>query len=314
MRVIDSHTGGQPTRVLIDVSLPLGSGSVAEQLSVLRSQRDDIRRETVLDPKCSDAMVGALVVPPQDSRCSAGVIFFNSAGYLGMCGHGLIGLMVTLYYLGRIDQGDHFIETPVGIVKTTLTGPNQVSFVNVESFCFQKDVRVTGSSLACEEKPIVGDVAWGGNWFFLVETSPLSLCTANISSLTDYGFAIRRALKELGITGLHGEEIDHIEFFEKPETGHANSKNFVLCPGGAYDRSPCGTGTSAKLACLAERHALAPGDEWVQESIVGSQFKATYEPAQAKGIIPTIAGEAYIFADATLIQQSGDPFQKGIKW
>lgn len=313
MHVIDSHTGGQPTRVIVEGGPNLGSGPLAERKRRFALQFDDFRKKSVLEPKCADAMVGALLCEPCDPSCSAAVIFFNNNGYLDMCGHGTIGLMVTLAYLGRVEPGSHKIETSVGIVNTQLLSANRVSVENIASYCLRRDITVDVQGLG----PVTGSVAWGGNWFFLVELSPVPVVPENIRALTDASVKIRRALKAAAITGTDGAEIDHIEFFEKPSdaldgTVLADSRNFVLCPGLAYDRSPCGTGTSAKIACLAEAGKLAPGEDWVQESIIGSRFHGRYRIDDKGAIIPTIIGDAHIYADAHLVFQPNDPFLYGI--
>ncbi|NOR67142.1 MAG: hydroxyproline-2-epimerase, partial [Woeseiaceae bacterium] len=247
MRVIDSHTGGEPTRVVIDGGPDLGMGSLADRKAMLAEKFDTFRTTVILEPRGSDALVGALLCEPRDASCVAGVIFFNNAGYLGMCGHGLIGVAVTLAYLGRIAPGCHKIETPVGIVDIELTGPNEARIENVASYCHQRDISIEVDGLGS----VSGQVAWGGNWFFLVDRPPVPLTLDNVPALTDAALQIKRALAAQNINGARGEEIDHIEFFGPPQSAGANSRNFVLCPGGEYDRSPCGTGTSAKLACLA---------------------------------------------------------------
>ncbi len=128
---------------------------------------------------------------------------------------------------------------------------------------------------------IYGDIAWGGNWFFLAETPGLDIQLSNLTTLSHLAKTIRRGLVQQGITGLDGAEIDHIELVgEALPQDNADARNFVLCPGGEYDRSPCGTGTSAKVACLAQRGLLAPGQLWRQASVIGSCFEATYEVIQ----------------------------------
>jgi 4-hydroxyproline epimerase len=236
------------------------------------------------------------------------VIFFNNVGYLRMCGHGTIGVAVTLAHLGRIGLGTHRLETPVGVVEATLIDANQVAIENVPSFRYREHVSIEVESLGT----VTGDVAWGGNWFFLVEQIPFPLSIDNIRPLTDAAERVRAELRRRKVTGTGGAEIDHIEFFGPPQSPDANSRNFVFCPGGAYDRSPCGTGTSAKLACLAAAGKLEPGQEWVQESIIGSRFTASYRNAPDGRVIPTIVGRAYICAEAVLIQQPGDPLRDGI--
>jgi len=309
MRVIDSHTGGQPTRVVISGGPDLGTGHLSQRRALLAEKYDEYRKKCVLEPKCSDAMVGAFLCEPVDPKCSAGVIFFNTAGYLGMCGHGTIGLLITLAYLGRIDFGTHYIETPVGIVKAELVDKNTAQIENVESYCLHQDISIDVPTLGL----ITGKVAWGGNWFFLADKTPFDLTSDNITSLTNAGMLVRKTLSDNGITGTDGEEIDHIEFFQKPQNSEVNSKNFVLCPGGAYDRSPCGTGTSAKVACLAETGLLNPGQIWIQESLIGSRLSVTFNYSETGAVIPTITGEAYVYGDTQLIFQTGDPFEHGIE-
>ncbi len=301
VQVIDSHTGGEPTRVVVAGGPDLGGGSVAEQLAVFRDRHDRFRSAVVNEPRGSDVVVGALLVPPTDPACAAGVIFFNNVGYLGMCGHGTIGLVVTLAHLGRLAPGEHRIETPVGTIAARLHDDGQVSVRNVPSYRLAQGVRIDVDG----HGPVTGDVAWGGNWFFLCDDHGQDVSLANVERLTDFSWRIRRALTRQGITGSGGAEIDHVELF----AGH---RNFVLCPGGAYDRSPCGTGTSAKLACLHADGKLRPGQTWRQESIVGSAFEGTIELA-GDTLIPTIKGSAYVTAEATLLLDPRDPFRDGIR-
>lgn len=307
-RVIDSHTEGEPTRVVVDGGPDLGRGPLRERVHRFRATADAFRCSVILEPRGSDALVGALLCTPEDSSCTTGVIFFNNAGYLGMCGHGTIGVAVTLAYLGRIGLGMHRVETPVGVVEVNLIDSNQAAIENVPSYRYRTKVAVEVESLGT----VTGDLAWGGNWFFLVESSPYPLTSANLRRLTDAAGKVRRELGRRSITGPDGEEIDHVEFFGPPQSPEANSRNFVYCPGGAYDRSPCGTGTSAKLACLAAEGKLRPGERWVQESIIGSRFTACYREASEGRILPVITGHAYVCAEAILFQQPGDPFCHGI--
>src|SRR6266550_1142839 len=246
VRVVDSHTAGEPTRVVIDGGPDLGSGSLPERIAAFRAQEDRFRSAIVNEPRGSDVIVGALLVQPVDESCATGVIFFNNVGYLGMCGHGTIGLMVTLAHMGRIGLGEHRIETPVGEVTALLHENNKVTVTNVPSYRHSAKVSVDVPRFG----KVSGDVAWGGNWFFLVQDHSLNLAPANIEALTEFTWAVRQALRGAGVTGANGQEIDHIELFAPSRLPGVHSKNFVLCPGKAYDRSPCGTGTSAKLACL----------------------------------------------------------------
>ena len=308
VKVIDSHTGGEPTRVVISGAPDLGSDTLATRLERFRAEHDDFRSAIVNEPRGSDAIVGALLCDPLDDTCVTGVIYFNNVAYLGMCGHGTIGVVATLAYLGRIGPGTHRIETPVGVVTAKLDADGSVEVANVPSYRLAADVSVHVIGLG----PVIGDVAWGGNWFFLVKNHGLELSLDNLKNLTDFGSAVRESLASAGITGNDGHEIDHIELFGPSEIAGVDSKNFVLCPGSAYDRSPCGTGTSAKLACLFADGKLAEGQVWRQESIVGSIFEGTVSVID-NAIHPHIKGSAFITAEAELILDVRDPFCMGIR-
>jgi 4-hydroxyproline epimerase len=308
IQVIDSHTGGEPTRIVISGGPELGTGPIAQRRGHLQEQYDWLRSAVVNEPRGSDILVGGQLCPASDPSCVAGIVFFNNVGYLGMCGHGTIGLVATLAYLGRIQPGEHRIETVVGVVTGSLDESGKVSVRNVPSYRHAKDVVVDVPRYG----RVVGDVAWGGNWFFLVDASQQTLELHNVEKLTDFTWGIRQALVRQGITGRDAQEIDHIELFGPSPRHDVDGRNFVLCPGKAYDRSPCGTGTSAKLACLHADGKLGPGQVWRQESIVGSIFEGSIEVLD--GIVyPTIRGEAYITAEATLILDPRDPFEKGIR-
>ena len=308
IQVVDSHTGGEPTRVVVSGGPDLGAGTIGERRTLLQERYDWLRCAVVNEPRGSDVLVGGLLCTPSVASCTAGVIFFNNVGYIGMCGHGTIGLVKTLAYLGRIRPGEHRIETPVGVVTGRLDESGKVAVRNVPSYRFAEDVAI--------EVPrygrVVGDIAWGGNWFFLVKGHSLRLDYQNVEQLTDFTWAIRQALIRQGITGKDGQEIDHIELFGPSPRSDVNGRNFVLSPGKANDRSPCGTGTSAKLACLYADGELEPGQIWRQESIVGSVFEGSIEVSDGV-IYPTIQGEAYVTAEATLILDPRDPFEKGIR-
>jgi 4-hydroxyproline epimerase len=305
--IVDSHTAGEPTRVVLDGAPQLGSGSLAERVQVLRDRYDWFRSAIVNEPHGSDIIVGALLCEPQDQHCSAGVIFFNNVSYLGMCGHGTIGLIATLAYLGRIKPGLHSIETPVGIVTTQLHDDGSVTLHNVPAYRYAKNVGIEVPGYG----RVTGDIAWGGNWFFLSEDHGQELCYERIDALTEFSWRVREALTAAGVTGANGALIDHIDLFATGTHG-VNSKNFVLCPGKAYDRSPCGTGTSAKLACLADDGKLQPGEVWVQESIIGSRFQASYR-REGNTIYPSITGSAFVTLRGCVILNERDPFKWGIQ-
>jgi 4-hydroxyproline epimerase len=306
IQIIDSHTGGEPTRLVIGGFPDLGTGSMAERRAMLAAQHDAWRATTVLEPRGNDVIVGALLCEPVDKANAAGVVFFNNTGYLGMCGHGTIGLVASLAHMGRIQPGVHGIETPVGTVSTTLHEDGSVSVRNVPAFRLHHRLAVDVPGYGT----VTGDVAWGGNWFFLVTEHTQRVTSDNLQALTQFTTAIQQALEAQGHRGSDGGVIDHVEVFA--EDDQADSRNFVLCPGGAYDRSPCGTGTSAKLACLAADGKLQPGQVWRQASIIGSVFEASYEREGDK-IVPTLRGRAHMSAEATLLIEQDDPFGWGIR-
>ena len=305
IQVIDSHTEGEPTRVVINGGPDLEQDSLPERRDRFACNHDHFRSVVINEPRGSEALVGALLCEPQSKECLCGVVFFNNAGFLGMCGHGTMGLIITMVHLGRIQPGMHQIETPVGIVEAELHQDQSVSVSNVPSFREAKNVslKIPGGRI------IHGDVAWGGNWFFLCEDHDLELCLSNQRELTDFAIMVRDAVHEAGFP-----KVDHIELLGAPESDQADSRNFVLCPGGAYDRSPCGTGTSAKLACLAEDGKLQAGQPWIQESITGTHFSASYarDPQHQNRILPKIRGRAFITAETTLFIDEKDPIGWGI--
>jgi len=305
IRVIDSHTAGEPTRLVLDGGPDLGSGPLAERAARFRAGFDPWRSAIVNEPRGSDTIVGALLTPPQRADCAFGVIFFNNVGYLGMCGHGTIGLVASLAHVGRVQPGPVRIDTPVGPVDALLREDGVVEVANVPSYRSAKGV--------CIDVPghgrVAGDVAWGGNWFFLVDAGGREIALPHIEALTDFSWRVRQVLNASGFP-----DVDHVELYGKSSTG-ADGRNFVLCPGKAYDRSPCGTGTSAKLACLAADGALAEGERWVQESVIGSSFTAHYRwlDRDSGRIAPTVSGRAYVNAESTLLLDPADPFCWGIR-
>ncbi len=320
---LDSHTGGEPTRFIESLPFPLKPAPVSQQLTQLKREFDHFRRAILNEPRGSDVLVGAYLVPPADPTCQLGVIFFNNVGYLGMCGHGTIGLMASLSYLDKITPGTYRIETPVGIVEATLHSlapnpspkgrgelyPNRVSVRNVPAYRLLKHVAVE-----VDGRVIHGDVAWGGNWFFLCHDHDLEISPHNLEQLTDFAWRVREAYTRMGLTAPDGHEIDHVELFASPDPSSsfvADSRSFVLCPGRAYDRSPCGTGTSAKLACLAADGKLTEGQVWRQQSVVGSVFEGSIH-FEGENIIPTITGEAWVMAEGSLLIDERDPFGTGI--
>ena len=306
MDIVDSHTEGEPTRVVVSGWPQPDGATMLERREVLRRDFDALRRGVVCEPHGHDAVVGALLTAPVNAGSIAGVIFFNDVGYLGMCGHGLIGVTRTLEFLGRMGPGSVRIDTPVGTVGAELSADGTVTVQNVPSRRHLADVVVDVPGVG----RVKGDVAYGGNWFFITELEAPALELSNRAELLRATTAIRDALHASGITGADGELIDHIELGAAPTRSDADSRNFVLCPGAAYDRSPCGTGTSAKMAALHARGDLAVGRKYRQESITGSVFTGWLEERDGE-LVPFIRGRAYVTSRATLLFDPADPFRFG---
>ena len=307
LEVIDSHTAGEPTRCILSGAPDPGEGTLAERMERIRHDHDWVRRAVLCEPRGSDVVVGAWLLEPDTADCAAAVIYFNNVGYLGMCGHGTIGVAATLAHMGKIKAGIHRLQTPVGLVKIDLQSPNTATIENVPAYRYiaNAEVSVPGHGT------ITGDIAWGGNWFFLVEKHGQQLELQNVDALTEFTWKIRTQLSAFGITGADGAEIDHIELFGPPHDASNHSRNFVLCPGKAYDRSPCGTGTSAKMACLVAAGKLHPGEAWRQEGILGTVFEGQVRIENGQ-VIPSITGSAYVTAKSTLLFDAKDPFRNGI--
>jgi len=310
IRAIDSHTEGEPTRVIIEGAPDFGGGTVSDQAKVFRARHDEFRRATVNEPRGNDFLVGAVLVPPADPRAVCGVIYYNNVGLLNACGHGTIGLAATLMHLGRIGPGVHPVETSVGLVTIRIDDDRSIAIDNVPSYRHRKevaiDVRFEGESLR-----VTGDIAWGGNWFYLIKNHGFELTLSNVDRLSAFCRRVRAALESSGVTGEHLGLIDHIELFGPPARSDCDSRNFVYCPGGAYDRSPCGTGTSAKMACLYADGMMQAGEVWRQESIIGSRFLGSFR-VDGNRILPTISGTAYVTAELDLLFDPSDPFRHGI--
>jgi len=306
LRVVDSHTEGEPTRCVIE-GLPGLGGTVADKRNALESDHDWIRTMVCLEPRGSEIVVGAAVFPPSEPGCVADVVYFDNAAYIGMCGHGTIGLMSTLKWLDRIDVGEHKVNTVAGIVTERIIDDHTVSVDNVASYRFKKNVALNVPELG----EVVGDIAYGGNWFFLVNSARPCVAASNIQELTRFTSLVMDALSSQGVTGTDGRRIDHVIVFGPPDLSRADSKNFVLCPGKEYDRSPCGTGTSAKMACLFEDGQLAEGQNWVQESVIGSVFEGRVTVREGV-ITPTIQGRAYVTGDCRLFADQADPYRHGV--
>ena len=309
IRVIDSHTEGEPTRVVVEGVPDLGSGSMREKATRFSTEHDWLRSAVCNEPRGHDAMVGALLCEPSEPDCCCGVIFFNNVSTLNMCIHGTVGLAATLVHMGKIGAGDHRIDTPVGVVVARVHDDGSVTVANVPSYRKAAEVPVEVPGWGT----VRGDIAWGGNWFFLIDGQGPAVEFSNLDALTSFTWSVRQALEKNGITGDEGMEIDHIESFGPPtDPAVADSRNFVLCPGKAYDRSPCGTGTSAKLACLHAAGKLQPGVVWRQAGILDTVFTGTVEELPDGKVLPRVTGRAWVIGESTYHFDPADPFRNGI--
>lgn len=306
VRVVDSHTEGEPTRVVIaGWPTPAGDDMVARRADVDR-RFDRLRHAVIGEPRGHAGLVGALLTAPVTDGAVAGVIFFNNVGCLGMCGHGMIGVVRTLHHLGRLGVGTMRVDTPAGTVVSELAADGAVTIRNVISYCHARDVSVDVAGTGV----VTGDVAYGGNWFFITHVPDVPLELQGLAALMDVTTRIRLALRAAHITGADGAEIDHIELTAGAGNDAADARCFVLCPGGEYDRSPCGTGTSAKMAVLHARGELAIGQVWRQQSVTGGVFEGWLEQADA-GVVPYIRGRAFITGETLLRFDAEDPFRAG---
>ena len=309
IRVVDSHTEGEPTRVVIDGWPQPRGTTMAERLDDLRARFDHLRTAVLGEPRGYDAIVGALLTPPVNPDSAAGVIFFNNGTYLGMCGHGLIGVVRTLEHLGRLTPGDARFDTPVGTVSAELATDGTVTIANVAAYMHARDVVVEVPGYG----RVTGDVAWGGNWFYITHADQVPVEISQVEPLARFTLAIQDALRAAGITGANGGDIDHIEISAPPARADADSRNYVRCSGGEYDRSPCGTGTSAKMATLHARGELAFGERWRQEGIAGGLFTGWLTAGRDGALVPHVRGSAFVTGETTLRFDARDPFRFGIR-
>jgi proline racemase len=306
LQIIDSHTEGEPTRTVVAGFPPLKGSTMAERRESFRTDCDHLRCGLVKEPRGHDAVVGALLTPPVNQGSDAGVIFFNDVGYLGMCGHGTIGVAETLRYLGRAGGDTVVLDTPVGTVKAWFEKDRMITIENVPSRRLTTGFQVeVGARPGGFPAVLRGDLAYGGNGFFIAEVPLELMCSDRLDDLLAYTMAVRQAMGELVVDGVL---IDHIELYANQPCG---ARNFVLCPGRAYDRSPCGTGTSAKVACLALDGHLAEGVVWRQESVTGGVFLASYR-WDGDMILPRISGRAFVTAELTPVFDEADPFRYGL--
>lgn len=327
LQAVDSHTAGEPTRIVTGGLPPVAGATMAERRAALQRDHDELRRALVLEPRGHDAIVLALLQPPCAPGAHLGVVFANDVGYLGMCGHGAIGVATVAVATGMVPAVEPVTEvvldTPAGVVpcRVAVVGgrPRSVTITNVPSFLFRQRVVVPVHGFG----KVAADVAWGGNWFAFVEADQLGLVVerSHVPVLLQAAVAIREALVREGVRGRHPEHaaeaiIDHVKLFAPLDGAEPGARALTLCPGAAWDRSPCGTGTSAKLAVLHAKGELEPGRWFRSESVLGTAFRARIVRTATVGglpaVVPEIEGSAWITGFPTFVLDPDDPCRFGI--
>lgn len=331
VHVVDSHTAGEPTRVVTGGLPNVPGATMADKRAFLRQHCDALRSGLVCEPRGHDAIVAAYLLPPCDPTAHAGVVFANDVGYLGMCGHGAIGVATTLLAMGMVApasaDGDTEIrlDTPVGTVVAQVAvrdgRPGAVRLRNVPSFLHARDVEVPVEGIG----RVTVDVAWGGNWFAILPEDELGVAVEpeRLPALLERTMAVREALIRHDVFGFDPatgapQEIDHVEVYRvlRHPDARVATRTMTLCPGRAYDRSPCGTGTSAKIATLHARGEIAPGDVFVNQSVIGTEFRARILAVDRDGdrtlVTPEIEGQAWITGLQQLVFDPTDPLKSGL--
>ena len=322
---IESHTAGNPTRTIVRGAPELRGATMLERLDDLRARFPWIRTALCFEPRGHSVMSGCVLQEPCDPTADVGVVFIETSGYPPMCGHDTIGLVTVLIETGRFPAEGPLVpcvlDTPAGIVRTEATVEGgrvtDVAFLSTPSFLLHRDVAVELDGLA----PFQVDVAWGGNFYAIVEAADVGV------DVRDPRVAGRIALAERirehlnarlevvhpVLEGVRG--ISHVQFNGPPTTAEAHTRSSVIMPPGGADRSPCGTGTSARTAALVARGRLALGETLVHESITGGLFRSTPVEALEVGGIPAvrnrISGRAFITGRSTFIIDPTDPLAAG---
>ena len=327
IQAVDSHTAGEPTRIVTGGLPPLAGASMAEKRTILQRDHDGLRRALVLEPRGHDAIVLAYLLPPCTPGAHLGVVFANDAGYLGMCGHGAIGVATVAVAMGMVAAVEPVTEvvldTPAGVVpcRVAVAGGKvkSVTITNVPSFLFAQRVVVPVHGFG----KVAADIAYGDNWFAFVEADQLGLMVekTHLPVLMQAATAVREALVREGVRGRHpersGDEIvDHVKLFAPLAGDEPGARALTLCPGAAYDRSPCGTGTSAKLAVLHAKGELEIGAWFRSQSVLATEFRARVVRETRVGphpaIVPEVTGSAWITGFPTFVLDPEDPCRFGI--
>ena len=325
IHAVDSHTMGEPTRVVIGGIPNIKGKTMPEKKEYLEKNLDQIRTSIMLEPRGHNDMFGSIITQPCSDEADFGIIFMDGGGYLNMCGHGSIGAVTVAVETGMVKSEEPIthvtMEAPAGIVKGEALVKNgkvkEVSIVNVPAFLYKKDVQV--------QLPEIGtvkfDISFGGSFFAIINAKQLGLKVEpkNTAKLTELALKLRDIINEnIEIqhpTLEHIKTVDLVEIYDEPTNPEATYKNVVIFGQGQVDRSPCGTGTSAKLATLYSKGELKQGEKFVYESILGTLFKGeivgTTKVAEYEAVIPKITGAAYITGFNHFVIDEDDPVKYG---
>jgi len=325
-KTIDTHTMGEPTRIITE-GLPFIPGNnMMDKKNYLVEHFDYIRTMTMHEPRGHGDMFGAILMEPTKKEADIGVIFMDSGGYLNMCGHGSIGVSTILVDEGYVKVEEPItnitLDTPAGLVRAKVEVENKkakgVSIENVPAFLYKENIKIEISELG--QVPV--DISFGGSFFALVDSKYLNLKISleNIDEIIKLALIIREKINNK-VKVIHPNipdinKVDLVEIYGKPTNSIADLKNVVIFGAGQFDRSPCGTGTSAKLAYLHGKNKLKKNEYFVHESITGTMFKGRIleevKIGKYNGIIPEIKGRAFIIGYSHLIAQEEDPFKHGL--
>jgi proline racemase len=321
---IDSHTMGEPTRIIVKGFPELAGNTMMERKKYLEENFDHYRTALMLEPRGHKDMFGAILTEPISKEADLGVIFMDTGGYLNMCGHGSIGSSTVAVETGLVKVTEPYtevvLEAPAGLIQARIKVEKgkavETSILNVPAFLYLKDVEVEIDGYG----KIPLDISFGGSFFAMInaEKIGLTLNTENIGEITELGMKIIKKVNdtvEIKHPYLDITTVDLAEFYCSPTNAAANKKNVVIFGDNQVDRSPCGTGTSAKLALLYAKGELSIGEEFVYESITGSMFKGVIteeiEINGYKAVLPQITGSAYITGFNRWVIDERDPLKDG---
>ncbi|RNB87265.1 proline racemase [Brevibacillus fluminis] len=321
---IDAHTGGEPLRIITGGIPPLKGSTILEQRAYFREHLDDIRRVLMHEPRGHHGMYGCVITPPVSEDADFGVLFMHNEGFSTMCGHGIIAVVTVAIETGYLQiKGDNpriVIDSPAGKIiayaKCDGTEVKSVSFENVPSFVFAQDVRIE-----LDGRSFFVDIAFGGAFYAIVDAKELGVSVEieQLPQLQKWGRAIKEQIEsrmavqhplEGQLQGIYGVIIS-----DEPKKTNSHLRNVTIFADEQIDRSPCGTGTAARIATLYKRGQLTQNENFVHEGIVGSQFVAHVvadtKVGEFEAIIPSIEGKAFITGLHQFVVDPTDPLGSG---